>query len=112
MKKTPCNDCPFRKDSLIGWLGQKRAEQIAANIYEHDITFQCHKTLEKGNTNGVEELCAGAIILDAKQNNSTMEKPIFSNKMHRLMKLLFPDLEIKNEKVIFETIQDFVKHHS
>lgn len=34
MKKTPCKDCPFRKDSLVGWLGEKRAKQIATDLYE------------------------------------------------------------------------------
>jgi hypothetical protein len=37
--QTPCKDCPFRKDSLKGWLGSEQMTEIL----EAD-SFVCHKT--------------------------------------------------------------------
>ena len=40
--KSPCADCPFRKDSLKGWLGADRMEEILGQE-----SFVCHKTLDE-----------------------------------------------------------------
>ena len=61
--KSPCNNCPFRRDCLVGWLGEDRAKGIIKSITEKAGTFRCHKT---GRTTGGkkvdEQHCAGAII--------------------------------------------------
>lgn len=53
--KAPCVDCPFRKDSLKGWLGGPRM----AEILEED-SFVCHKKTDMQ--------CAGHMIMNGEQN--------------------------------------------
>lgn len=36
--KKPCKDCPFREDSMEGWLGKARAKEIA-----EAQSFVCHR---------------------------------------------------------------------
>ena len=36
--KKPCSNCPFRKDSLKGWLGEERMQEIV-----NADSFTCHK---------------------------------------------------------------------
>jgi hypothetical protein len=54
--KKPCSNCPFKKDTLEGWLGRDRAQQIS-----DAKSFVCHKNTKlqcggflafKQNTNG------------------------------------------------------------
>ncbi len=36
--KTPCSNCPFRKDTLDGWLGEDRMREML-----NADSFVCHK---------------------------------------------------------------------
>ena len=54
--KKPCKDCPFRKDSLKGWLGQDRIAEILKQP-----SFVCHKNNELQ--------CAGHMIIKGQDNN-------------------------------------------
>lgn len=53
--KAPCQDCPFRKDTLKGWLGRERM----AEILEAD-SFVCHKKTDKQ--------CAGHMLINGQSN--------------------------------------------
>lgn len=88
--KSPCNNCPFRKDSLQGWLGEIRIKDILNNN-----SFVCHKT-----QNNFKQ-CAGFMII--KKNESTFVKAA------ELFKI---DLELKNEDLIFDTKEDCIIHHT
>ena len=58
----PCAHCPFRRDRPFG-LRRARCEEIAAGLFEQDLTFTCHETTsQRGN----EQHCAGALILHEK----------------------------------------------
>jgi len=53
--KTPCRDCPFRKDAVKGWLGEARiAEILAAD------SFVCHKRTDMQ--------CAGHMLINGEDN--------------------------------------------
>jgi len=53
--KAPCQDCPFRKNTLKGWLGAERmAEILAAD------SFVCHKKTDKQ--------CAGHMLINGQHN--------------------------------------------
>ena len=70
--QTPCKDCPFRKDSLKGWLGKKRMTEIL----EAD-SFVCHKTT---NTELKDrKQCAGFMIIQ-KDTSLLMEVGKISGK--------------------------------
>lgn len=63
----PCSDCPWRKDSIKGWLGGFPIDWFVERIYA-DVPLNCHNTL--GNIDGMSQeeiqrtkpLCAGALI--------------------------------------------------
>lgn len=88
-KRHPCKDCPFRKDSLKGWLGKERAEEIAEST-----SFTCHKT-EK------QLQCAGHMIVSSENSD-------YVKLAHRLD---IPTGLSGHEKV-FETKQQFIEHHT
>ena len=86
--KKPCKDCPFRKDSLKGWLGAKRAKEVS----EAD-SFVCHKNKELQ--------CSGGMLLN-KENNSFYRLMEFTKKTHIL----------SGEEQIFESREEMIEHHS
>lgn len=44
--KTPCDECPFRKNSFAGWLGNLTPEQTYEYVL-NEADFACHKTRHK-----------------------------------------------------------------
>ncbi len=64
--KTPCTDCPFRKNSLPGWLSDYTPRELH-NIIMAEKPFPCHMTHPNNIVTyedaGSEEypLCAGAL---------------------------------------------------
>lgn len=85
--KQPCKDCPFRKDSRKGWLGEERMSDIIKAE-----SFVCHKNTELQ--------CAGHMILN--QDNNIFVK---TAKEHRL------SLSLKNKEIIFDNREDCINHH-
>lgn len=83
----PCNNCPFRKDSLKGWLKLKIEEIVSAK------SFTCHKTDKTLQ-------CAGHMLL-LKNNNS----------FYRLTKRLKLPLHLKGENLVFDSVEECIKHH-
>lgn len=111
----PCKNCPFRTDSLKGWLGKGRAAEIAFAIVQQQGTFPCHKTVDynsehddenEGVVTGESQHCAGAMIMLEK-----MEKP---NQMMRIAERLgmydYRKLDMKSP--VFENDKQFIKHHA
>ena len=88
--KKPCKDCPFRKDSLEGWLGRDRMTEIL-----DDDTFVCHKTLE-----GIRLQCAGHMLINGNDNGFV-----------RLAGRLGIDLELSGRELVFDTRQACIDHH-
>ena len=91
--KSPCKECPFRKDSYLGWLGKDRMTEIV-----NQESFPCHKT-----TNGKIEdrlQCAGHMIL--LRNN---------NLFYRLAMMIQPNFVLSGERLIFDNVQSCIDHH-
>jgi len=86
--KTPCRDCPFKKDSLKGWLGKERISDIL-----NSDSFVCHKNTKLQ--------CAGHMIINSNNN-------IFV----RMSGNIGIPLELKNKKAIFPTKDKCIKHHT
>lgn len=107
-----CN-CPFRKDSLMGWLGKTRAEEIVRGLYEEDSTFACHKTTVEDPHDFSERIttkdsqhCAGAMIM--------MEKSGTANQMMRIAERLrmYDRTKLDMNAPVFDTPQEFIDHHT
>ena len=91
---TPCSQCPFRKDCLKGWLGASRMQEILTQD-----KFCCHKT-----TFGKEEdrkQCAGHMLLRGN-----------ANTFMRLGPLFIEGFSIRGQKLVFETEEACISHHS
>lgn len=59
--KTPCNECPWRRNAARGWLGPFDAEQWVALAHGEEA-IACHKTIEVEDDwtqPGIRQ-CAGA----------------------------------------------------
>ena len=86
--KKPCRDCPFRKDTLRGWLGEARMREILA-----EDSFVCHKKADMQ--------CAGHMLV--KGNDNTFV---------RLAGRLRIPLELSGNDLVFDTIADCIQHHA
>lgn len=85
--KSPCGQCPFRKDTIKGWLGSERMTEI---LEEH--SFVCHKKTDLQ--------CAGFMIL--KGNESSFVS---------LAKSMDLDTGLRGHELIFENKTDCINHH-
>lgn len=86
--KRPCKDCPFRKDSLKGWLGASRMEDIL-----NSGSFVCHKRTYLQ--------CAGHMLING-----------VNNEFVRLAQRLEIDLELSGRELIFDTREECIAHHN
>ena len=85
--KKPCRDCPFRKDSLNGWLGAERMAEILAQR-----SFVCHKKKHLQ--------CAGHMLINDDNNDFV-----------RLARILNIELPLSGRELVFDTASDCVEHH-
>jgi len=86
--KEPCKDCPFRKDVMESWLGEKRM----CEIIESD-SFVCHKK--------TDFQCAGHMVSSFIDNQFVDLAGVFGIK-----------LNLKGYDLVFENEIDCVQHHS
>jgi len=96
--KKPCKNCPFRKDSLQGWLGKERATEIAQTD-----TFVCHKTVDYSEENKMEQRkqCAGFMLMQKEKSSAV-----------RFAKILRLDLQLSGDDLVFENEKQFINHHT
>lgn len=92
--KTPCKDCPFRKDSLQGWLGEDRMTEILASD-----SFVCHKTT--GGALRDRKQCAGHMLIKGHEN-AFVRYAARKNE----------DLGLKGADLVFDTKQECIEHHA
>lgn len=67
----PCNDCPWRRNALPGWLGPYSVERWL-EVVNTDVPIACHQTLVNTDDRGVGDWsdesimqCRGAAIYRA-----------------------------------------------
>jgi hypothetical protein len=75
----PCSDCPFRKKSIKGWLGEFENAEAIIKIAVSELPFSCHK-LSNDETNMLdinEPQCVGRLLFATKTakifRNQTLE---------------------------------------
>lgn len=99
--KTSCRECPFRKASLPGYLGEATPEQFIATVHA-DHEMPCHLTVDYEDPKWKEKLfedsfCAGSLIY--ARNVAMMSRDAKR-----------PTLE-KSDGV-FASRAEFVEHHT
>lgn len=105
----PCSDCPWRRDSLRGFLGG--TELIAWSLAWHvKGPFPCHNTTPVEPNGDVDtakldeaSYCAGHLIARA---NVISREPALARWWTRE----YPLAEVDHERV-FDGIEEFEEHH-
>ena len=101
----PCKDCPFRKDSMRGWLGAyDSAERFITVHYRQDTPNACHMLVDYNEDDWKDQLptatsCAGQQVMYLN-----------GFKQPRDWRL-DPEMEEDREGV-FTTPAEFVEYHS
>ena len=90
--KKPCSNCPYRKDSMKGWLGKARAKELVK-----EQSFVCHKTTQGEDKDRLQ--CAGHMLLMGLKNSFVLTAKLMGIK-----------LTLSGREQVFETEQDFIKH--
>lgn len=85
--KKPCRDCPFRKDTLKGWLGEERMTEILAAD-----SFVCHKKTDMQ--------CAGHMLINGAANGFV-----------RLAGRLGIELDLTGKAQVFDSRAECIAHH-
>ncbi len=86
--RKPCIHCPFRKDTLRGWLGESKMKGILESA-----SFKCHKTTDKQ--------CAGHMLIRGEKNQFV-----------QLANRLKVNLELSGRESVFDTEEDCINHHN
>ena len=100
--KKPCDECPFRKKSLKGWLGGE-TPQSTLDFVNGEADFACHKTRHKEES--AMSRCKGFLM--------------FTRKMCKIPKYN-KDLQTAVMKIDFKSPQldeiltriEFIPHHT
>lgn len=120
--KQPCKDCPFRRDSMPGWLGARRAREIADSVYEENgmgggNVFPCHKTVDYsgedeerhgGPLQPSNAYCAGALAVVEKEVDER-GLPLPVQMAERLG--MYDASTMKIDDSTFDSFDEFVEHH-
>lgn len=107
-RKDACRQCPFRRKSAPGWLGDTTPEQFLAATIHQDEHMPCHMAINYEKADWVENQlpkaahCAGSLIFMRNQ----LKRPI-DKELCEMMDKVEPD--IKN---IFQWPHEFLAHHN
>lgn len=113
-KKKMCGECPFKKDSMKGWLGGETVEQTL-NAQQHEHLFSCHQT--RGSSEEVNEvfikrgeqpICKG-FLLSAKLSAKMFgQHPTNGKELKRLVDEM--NISEEEREVVLKR-HEFREHH-
>lgn len=101
--KTPCIECPWRKDATPGWLGPHTAEEWVRGAHGEGA-IACHRTIQRGsgeaewNDPGLRQ-CAGA----AQFRANVFKQPRDPN---------IAVADKRDDSLVFGTNSEFLEHHN
>ena len=84
----PCKDCPFRKDTLVGWLGEGRVSDIL-----NQRSFVCHKKTDLQ--------CAGHMLIKGSENDFVA-----------LAERMGSETGLSGRELVFDSEDDCINHHT
>lgn len=111
--KKPCNDCPFRRDSIPGWCGDSEPEWFVESALADYTQYQdgsylapCHQTVDYNDPDWESKLgdaaaCAGALIF-AKNRCKSPRDP----NRNAAVRSVDTDYE-----TVFASPDEFIEHH-
>lgn len=103
--KTPCNECPYRKDSLPGYLGdESHNPELFLQQLDCKEMHPCHQMVDWNDYTekdlGAASKCTGALQF---MNNSFMR--------HRNMEVVKLQQTVGKNKDIMQFKHEFINHH-
>ena len=97
--KHPCIECPFRKQSMKGWLGPwKSAQELLEHAFS-ELGLACHMQLDRAHEVGGAPVCTGSLVCANK-----------SHKIYRDNELRKLQEKVKNDPGVLDA-QGFLAHH-
>ena len=102
--KKLCNECPFKKGSLPGWLGPWEPDELVDYVFRSDQAFACHKTLGDEEDTPVENhvICKGSVLF--------LEKNMVIPRTNLVLRTLLKSVKEEELEDIM-TKQEFLNHH-
>lgn len=95
--KEPCNECPWRRVAIPGYLGPESAENWIQAIHgEHPI--MCHKTCNPGGSYDGTMQCRGAAIMRANTGKKPRRSDIVTGPV--------------DKERVFGSNEEFIDHHT
>lgn len=99
--KKPCDECPWRRSHMPGWLGGYEAEDYIRQIQFDGPPLPCHKTFPEGN-GPAKAMCAGALIF-MKNSIKSAQHPDYGDAMQHIT---------ADKEAVFTWPHEFLQHHS
>lgn len=109
--KKICNECPFRKTSLNGWLGHHDVEDII-KMQQNEYPFSCHMqrtdetTLEDVIVGDID-VCRGFLASASESSKLYGQHPVYGQALRALQN----DITDEDKKIVMNK-WDFKEHHS
>lgn len=110
MCKKPCKECPFKRTSIKGWLGEVSFDPMGfiTPHWQGDAPLPCHMWVlvqdgdwESGDYATLSELCQGFLIF-AKNTCKMPLEPVTAKAVRETT---------PNRELVFSNLQEFVDHH-
>jgi hypothetical protein len=106
-RRYPCSDCPWRRNSRRGWLGEDKPVSFFRSTITNEGEFPCHLDINYDDPNWRKtqlanaSLCAGQLIF-------------FRNwlKTPRIPVLAAAVRAVHTSRKVFETPTEFLRHHA
>ena len=98
--KTPCKECPWKKDSLKGFLGGWTPESYADAVAMNEIPC-CH-LVDHGPQDNKSAFCVGAL---ATASNSCIQP-------HKTPGAIEAKKKIGKREDCFQWVRDFYEYHA
>ena len=111
LRKQICSECPFKSNSLPGWLGPHTLDQIL-DSQRDEIPFSCHKErTDKSDvsdiTSGRLHICRGWMASASKSVKLFGTHPFYGEHLKQLQKEIEPeDIEKVMDKQEFRVYHD------
>lgn len=111
--KKICKECPFRKDSVKGYLDYHQPDDVL-NDMNRDIPFSCHlqrkddpdQNLEELE-NGTQNVCRGFVATASKSCKQFGQHPYYGQEMRKIQNEI-----TEADKDLVMNKWDWLKHHT
>lgn len=98
--KEPCNECPWRRKHMPGWLGGYEPEQFVGQVQHDGPPLPCHKTIP-GDGSEARAMCAGALIF-MKNSCKSAQHPGYGDALSSVE---------RDTENVFQWPHEFLEHH-